>query len=178
MYVSFATALFWIQLHFWLGDFKQSSSFIANVPEIPWAIDPRCYFTHAGWLFDQVTGQTTLKSCFLPCSHSFKSCYRCRLPHRAPQKSNRSLSDATWKVRCRNDLQREITIHYLSSWQHTVSTVSTSAVRCQPLSKRETMWGTWSLLTQCLNDSIPQTWRQCCLLWGLVRSCSSRVQFK
>lgn len=116
--------------------------------------------------------------CFLPRSHSFKSCYRCRLPHRAPQKSNRSPSDATWKARCRNDPQREITIRYLSSWQHTVSTVSTSAVRCQPLSKRETMWGTWSLLTQCLNDSIPQTWRQCCLLWGLVRSCSSRVQFK
>lgn len=76
-----------------------------------------------------------------------------------PPKKILTITCLTQIAKCHNDLQLKISPRYLRPWQHTVSAVFTYCSR-QPLSKWETMWGTWSLLTQCLNDSILQIQRR------------------
>lgn len=158
--------------HFCFGNFEQSSSLIATEQKFDPLIPDLISVATVWWVSQH------FKVVMCPAAIHLKAVMYvicCTLPHK-------SLT-----ISCQTQLEKcgaimtysvKIAIRYLSSWQRTVSVVSTSTVRCQPLSKRETMCGTWSLLTQCLNDSSPETWRRWASSRDLVLGRSSCVQFK
>lgn len=122
-------------------------------------------------LFDRAASTLTLLPALWPFTEKLLF-----MSFAAPQKSNRKLSDTNWKVCCHNDLRREITTRYLSSWQRAVSVASTPTVRRRPLIKKENLCGTWSLLTQCFKwQYSPQTWRRYRLPRGTLYQAAAPV---